>query len=210
MIDLLRTFLAVVESGGVTRAASALNMSQAAASQQIKRLEEALDCRLFERQGRGLALAPAGERLLAQARRLVAQNDEPLASMRTRPFEGEVRLGVPYDIIGSFVPAILRGFAKAQPRVRVSLVREDSRIVRQALKSGGVDLAMTTETECGRHGETLRTDRLVWVGAAGGDAHLKDPLPVSLRAPTCVFRPVAIQALGEAPPDWRAVREVGR
>lgn len=207
---LVRAFLTVVEAGGVTRAATALGMSQAAASQQIKRLEEALDCRLFVRQGRGLALAPAGERLLEQARRLVAMNDEVWSSMRAPQFEGEVRFGVPYDIIGSFVPAILRRFAKAQPRVRVSLVCEDSRVIREELKSGGVDLAMTTETECGRHGETLRTDRLVWVGAADGDAHLKDPLPVSLGAPTCVFRPVAVEALGKARRDWRAVCEVSR
>ena len=155
-------------------------------------------------------LAPAGERLLAQARRLLAMNDEVWSSMRTPSFEGEVRLGVPYDIIGSFVPAILRRFAKAQPRVRVSLVCEDSKVVREQLKSGGVDLALTTETECGRHGETLRTDRLVWVGVPGGDAHLKDPLPVSLGAPTCVFRPVAVEALGKARRDWRAVCEVSR
>src|SRR5690349_21616517 len=102
MIDLLRTFLAVVESGGVTPAAATLNMSQAAASQQVKRLEEMLACRLFERAGRGLALAPAGERLLAPAQRLVAQSDELLSSMRAPAFAGEVRLGVPYDIIGSF------------------------------------------------------------------------------------------------------------
>ena len=214
MIDLLRTFLGVVESGSVTRAAATLHMSQAAASQQIKRLEQTLDSRLFERQGRRLALAPAGERLLAQARRLVAQNDELVAAMRAPAFEGEVRFGVPYDIIASFVPAILRRFAKSQPRVRVSLVCEDSKIVREALRlgsgPGGVDLALTTETDCGRHGETLRTDRLVWVGVPGGDAHLKDPLPVSLGAPTCVFRPVAIEALGKARRDWRAVCEVSR
>ena len=209
-LALVRAFLTVVESGGITRAAAALGMSQAAASQQIKRLEEALDCRLFERQGRGIVLAPAGERLLAQARRLVAMNDEVWSSMRTPQFEGEVRFGVPYDIIGSFVPPILRGFAKAQPRVRVSLVCEDSKIVREQLMSGGVDLALTTETECGRHGETLRTDRLVWVGTPGGDAHLKDPLPVSLGAPTCVFRPIAIEALGKTRRDWRAVCEVSR
>src|SRR5436190_4935896 len=210
MIDLLRTFLAVVDSGGVTPAAAALNMSQAAASQQVKRLEEMLACRLFERIGRGLVLAPAGERLLAQAQRLVAQSDELLSSMGAPAFAGEVRLGVPYDIIGSFVPGILRRFARAQPRVRVSLVCEDSKVVRQQLRSGAVDIALTTETECGRHGETLRTDRLVWVGVPGGDAHLKDPLPVSLGAPTCVFRPVAIEALGKAGRDWRAVCEVSR
>ncbi|HEY6980964.1 LysR family transcriptional regulator [Reyranella sp.] len=209
-VALLRAFLTVVETGGVTHAAAALGISQAAVSQQIRRLEEALESRLFEREGRRLALAPAGERLLAQARRMVVQNDELLAAMHTPPFEGEVRLGVPYDIIASIVPPILRGFAKVQPRVRVSLVCEDSRVVRATLRSGGVDLALTTETECGRHGETLRTDRLVWVGAAGGDAHLKDPLPVSLGAPTCVFRPVAIEALGKARRDWRPVCEVSR
>jgi len=206
----VRAFLAVVDSGGVTSAAALLGLSQAAASQQIKRLEEALGCRLFERQGRRLVLAPAVERLLAQARRLVALNDELVSTMRAPAFEGEVRFGVPYDIIATFVPPILRRFAKAQPRVRVSLVCEDSKIVRDALRSGGVDIALTTETDCGRHGETLRTDRLVWVGVPGGDAHLKDPLPVSLGAPTCVFRPVAIEALGKARRDWRAVCEVSR
>ena len=129
--------------------------------------------------------------------------------------EGEARrqLGGGAPLVtpfGSFVPPILRGFAKAQPRVRVSLVCEDSKVVREQLKSGGVDLALTTETECGRHGETLRTDRLVWVGTPGGDAHLKDPLPVSLGAPTCVFRPIAIEALGKTRRDWRAVCEVSR
>ena len=209
-ISLIRAFLAVVDADGVTAAASALGVSQAAASQQIKRLEDALDCRLFERRGRKLALAPAGERLLAQARRLLALNDEVWSAMRTPSFEGEVRMGVPYDIIGSFVPPILRRFAKAQPRVRVSLVCEDSSVVRNELRSGGVDLALTTETDCGRHGETLRTDRLVWVGVPGGEAHLRDPLPVSLGAPTCVFRPVAVEALGRLRRDWRAVCEVSR
>ncbi|MCA0303366.1 MAG: LysR family transcriptional regulator [Proteobacteria bacterium] len=209
-ISLIRAFLAVIDADGVTAAASVLGVSQAAASQQIKRLEAVLECRLFERQGRKLVLAPAGERLLAQARRLVALNDEVWSAMRAPAFEGEVRLGVPYDIIGSVVPPILRRFARAQPRVRVSLVCEDSRIVRRQLRSGGVDLALTTETDVGGGGETLRTDRLVWVGIPGGDAHLRDPLPVSLGAPSCAFRPVAIEALGRARRDWRAVLEESR
>ena len=209
-ISLIRAFLAVVDADGVTAAASVLGVSQAAASQQIKRLEDVLGCRLFERQGRKLVLAPAGERLLAQARRLLALNDEVWSAMRTPDFEGEVRLGVPYDIIGSVVPPVLRRFARAQPRVRVSLVCEDSRVVRGLLRAGRIDLALTTETDCGRGGETLRTDRLVWVGVAGGDAHLRDPLPVSLGAPTCAFRPVAIEALGRLRRDWRAVCEESR
>ena len=209
-ISLLRAFVGVVDADGVTAAASALGVSQAAASQQIKRLEEALDCRLLERRGRKLGLAPAGEGLLAQARRLLALNDEVWSAMRTPSFEGEVRLGVPYDIIGSFVPPILRRFAKAQPRVRVSLFLEAIRQMRNELGRGAVHPALPTESEWGRHGETLRTDRLAWVGVPGGEAHLRDPLPVSLGAPTCVFRPVAIEALGRLRRDWRAVCEVSR
>ena len=123
--------------------------------------------------------------------------------MRTPPFEGEVRLGVPYDIIGSFVPAILRGFAKAQPRARQSGVRGFQDRAR-GVEASVASISLTTETECGRHGETLRTDRLVWVGATGGDAHLKDPLPVSLGA-DLRLPSVAIEALGKARRDWRAV-----
>src|ERR1700744_3258902 len=93
-LALLRAFLAVVDAGGVTRAAASLALSQAAVSQQIRRLEDMLDCRLFERSGRRLVLAPAGERLIAQARRLLALNDEVWSAMRTPSFAGELRLGV--------------------------------------------------------------------------------------------------------------------
>ena len=210
-IALLRAFLAVVEAGGVTRAAAALGISQAAASQQIKRLEEALDCRLFERAGRRLVLAPAGERLLAQARRLLALNDEVLVGDAHAVVRGR---GPPGRALRHHRRASCRPSCAASPRrsraCGSAWCARIPKVVREQLRSGGVDLALTTETECGRHGETLRTDRLVWVGVPGGDAHLKDPLPVSLGAPTCVFRPVAIEALGKARRDWRAVCEVSR
>ena len=186
-------------------------MSQAAASQQVKRLEEMLDCRLFERAGRRLVLAPAGERLLAQAQRLVAQSDELLSSMR-HARRSRARCGSACPTTSS--AASCRPSCAASPRPSPGCGSAWCARIRRwcasSCASGGVDLALTTETECGRHGETLRTDRLVWVGVPGGDAHLKDPLPVSLGAPTCVFRPVAIEALGKARRDWRAVCEVSR
>src|SRR5260370_32548355 len=102
-IALIRAFLAVVEAGGVTRAAASLGVSQAAASQQIKRLEDALDCRLFEREGRRLVLGPAGERPPAQARRLLALHDEVLSPIRPPSFEGRVRLRRPHRITPDFL-----------------------------------------------------------------------------------------------------------
>jgi len=92
-ISLLRAFLAVVETGSVTKAAGTLNLTQAAVSQQIKRLEELFDTSLFSRANRRLNPTASGERLVAHARRLIALNDEIWTLMRAPEFEGEVRLG---------------------------------------------------------------------------------------------------------------------
>src|SRR5262252_10001095 len=94
---LLRAFVAVVETGSVTAAAALLSRTQAAVSQQIKRLEELFGTQLFERHHKRLALRPDGERLLTYAHKLIAHNDEVWGAMSARAYEGEVKLGVPTD-----------------------------------------------------------------------------------------------------------------
>ena len=84
----------------MTSAARLVNLTQAAVSQQVKRLEETFGRQLFERDRRGLRLTPSGERLLVRARRLLALNDEVWALMTAPDFTGEVRLGVPHDVVG--------------------------------------------------------------------------------------------------------------
>jgi DNA-binding transcriptional LysR family regulator len=92
--------------------------------------------------------------------------------------------------------------------VRISLVCRTSPLLREALKAGEIDLAITTEMNVGAEADVLAVDRLVWVGARGGDAHLRRPLPVSVGGDTCAFRPVLIQALRGADLDWRMVSEI--
>ncbi|WP_315835194.1 LysR family transcriptional regulator [Bradyrhizobium prioriisuperbiae] len=207
-ITIVRAFLAVVETGSVTRAAELMNLSQGAISQQIKRLEQLSGHALFARAGRRLILSPEGRNLTVSATQLVAANDQLWASLRQPVFQGEVRFGAPYDIIGSYTPPILRRFSKAFPAIRVTLICQDSVVLLSDLKAGNIDLALTTELGCGKGGETLRSDRLVWAGARGGEAHRRDPLPVSLGADACVFRPIAIAALRKARREWLAVCEV--
>ncbi len=207
-VAVTRAFLAVVETGSVTLAARQLNLTQGAISQQIGRLEELSVGRLFARAGRRLALTPEGQRLVATAKQFLAANDKLLAALCQPVFKGEVRFGAPYDIIGSYAPLILRRFSTAFPSIRVTLVCQDTVVLLDELKSGKIDLALTTELGCGKGGETLRSDRLVWTGARDGDAYSKDPLPVSLGADTCVFRPIAIAALKKARRHWQAICEV--
>ena len=205
---LLRALVAVVETGSVTGAAALLNLTQAAVSQQLKRLEELFGTELFERQHKRLALRPNGERLLTYAHRLIALNDETWGAMSAPAYQGEVRLGVPHDIVGPYLPPILRRFDKAWPRVRVSLECTTTPRLLALLHKGDIDLTLTTEQSCGASGEILLEDELVWAGAINGAAHRRDPLPLSLGDEKCAFRAVVLKVLRDAGRDWRPVCEV--
>jgi len=204
---LLRAFVAVTETGGMTAAGAVLNLTQAAVSQQIKRLEESFGCALFERGRRGLQLTPAGERLFGRAQRMLALNDEIWAEMTTPLFEGEIRLGMPTDIISTYLPAPLKAFARAYPKVRVAIVADTSPNLLDKLHAGEIDLTLTTEIGCGPDGESLAADRLEWVGARCGDAHRQRPLPVSVGCMNCTFQPPVLEALRRADIPWRIVSD---
>jgi DNA-binding transcriptional LysR family regulator len=206
-VALLRAFLMVVDTGGVTTASRLLNRTQAAVSQQIKRLEELFGAELFLREHKRLMLAPAGERLLGQARQMVAQNDRMWSQMTKPDFEGEVRFGVPKDIVSSYAPSILRGFNQAWPQVRVTLICENSHKLLEELANGTVDLTLTTDSAAVPGAQLLRRDRLVWVEHPGSAVHRQKPLPIAIGSRTNRFRPVALERLRQAGLDWRFVLE---
>jgi len=202
---LVRSFVTVAETGSMTAAANALHLTQGAVSQQIKRLEDAFGCPLFERNRRGLTLTGAGERLLGKARRLLGLNDEIWADLTTPAFTGEVRLGMPYDLVTSYLPPILKTYAQEYPHVDVSLVCLTSPLLAEALAAGEIDLAIIEAPAGQSDAECLAIERLVWVGAKGGEAYLKRPLPLSIVNDTCAFRPVVFDALRRAGLAWRTV-----
>jgi DNA-binding transcriptional LysR family regulator len=208
-IHLVRTFVAVAHHGSMTVAANSLHLTQGAVSQQIKRLEESLACSLFEREGRRLELTQVGERFLGKAKRLLGVNDEIWADMTTRPLQGPLRLGIPYDLVGTYFPPIFKEFAEACPLVEVSLMCGTSPELSKALANGSLDLAVIEAAADDATGECLRVERLVWVGAHGGIAHLKRPLPISIVAESCAFRPAVLEALRENNLEWRTVFESG-
>jgi DNA-binding transcriptional LysR family regulator len=207
-VSLLRAFVAVVDAGGMTAATGILNLTQAAVSQQIKRLEDMFGEELITRDRRGMKLTSAGERLFGRAKRLLALNDEIWTEMMTPVYEGEVRLGIPSDIITTYLPTFLKGFARSYPRVQVSLHSGSSAKLRTDLAAGKIDVVLATELVCDPDGENLITDRLVWVGAPGGEAVRQRPLPVSIGCSDCAFRAPVRDALQQAGIEWRSVSEV--
>jgi DNA-binding transcriptional LysR family regulator len=202
-LTLLRAFVAVSETGGMTAAGRHLNLTQAAVSQQIKRLEEQFETMLFDRSQRRLALTRDGERLLAQAERILSLNDEIWGLMTSRGFEGQVRVGAPHDLINVFMPQILRDFSKAWPRVEISLLCSHTTALLRARDRGEIDVILTTEASPNDQSWLLLSDQLVWVGASGGTAYERAPLPVTLGDEECTFRAAAVKALSAMGRDWR-------
>ncbi len=183
----LRSFVTTAEAGGVTRAATLLNLTQSAVSMQLKRLEESLNTRLFDRAGRGIALTTEGEQLLGYARRLVALNDEAVGRMTADEFEGVVNLGIPHDIVQGVMPPVLKRFNAEFPRMRVQFVTSNTLHLLGQFERGELDVIVTTEETCGADGETVAELPLVWVGATDGNAWKNRPLPIAFEN-HCIFR----------------------
>ncbi len=202
----LRSFAAVADAGGVTRAAGFLNLTQSAVSMQLKRLEESLGLSLFLRGGRGMALTPEGEQLLTYAHRMLALNDEALARLTSNAFEGEIRLGVPHDIVYPAIPGILKRLAAMYPRVRVNLVSSFTILLKEQFARGVLDVIVTTEDRPAAGGEELSKRALVWIGAEGGNAWQRRPLRLGFKQ-SCIFRPTVQAALDAAGVPWEIAYE---
>lgn len=202
-LSLLRAFVTVAQTGNMTVAGRHLNLTQAAVSQQIKRLEEQFETKLFDRRQRRLRVTSSGEKLVSYAERILSQNDEIWWLMTSPEFEGQIRLGVPHDIVAAFMPQVLRSFSRSWPKVDVMLECSNSSELRRSLDKGVIDLTLTTESTPGKQGELLLTDQLVWVGAVGGSAHERTPLPVTMGDEHCAFRAAAAKALAAERREWR-------
>ena len=205
-VTTLRSFVAVAENGGVTRAAGFLHLTQSAVSMQLKRLEELLGVSLLDRTGRTIALTAEGEQLLVYARRIVALNDELVTRLTDQAFEGEITLGVPHDIVYPAIPRVLKQFNVLFPRVHVSLVSSYTKHLKSEFRKGNCDVILTTETGIDDGGEALCLRPLVWVGAPGGTAWRQRPLRMAFGR-QCTFRPQVVEKLDENGVAWSVVVE---
>lgn len=208
-VNLVRAFVAVAETGGMTKAGDDLGLTQGAVSQQIKRLEETLQVRLFDRRRRGLLLTRDGERLLGLSANFLAANDEIWEQMAAPAIRGEVKLGIPHDLVSTYLPIALGGFVAAHPSIQVSLVTEASPLLLDGVKGGHIDLAIVEEPMGPTEGDCLGIERLVWIGGRSGGAHRKRPLPLSMIGEECAFRGPVSLALGRVGIEWVSVFEQG-
>jgi DNA-binding transcriptional LysR family regulator len=203
-LDVLRTFAAIAETGSFTTAASAVFRTPSAVSMQIKKLEEILGRAVFTRDARSVSLTADGEMLIGYARRMLAINREAVSKFIIPDIQGVVRLGSPDDYGERILPHVLKRFAQSHPSIAVDVVVDQSPNLRRRMAERCLDITlMTACRSVPADAEILLTEPVVWAGARGGSAHLREPLPISLWEEGCVWRAEAVDALSRAGRDYR-------
>jgi DNA-binding transcriptional LysR family regulator len=201
--DLLRTLVAIADSGSFTRAGELVHRTQSAVSMQVKRLEEAVGKPVFQRDGRSVLLTSEGEALLGYARRILKLHEEAVATLMQPELVGTVRVGTPDDYVMRFLPGILTRFAQDYPRIQVEVHCDPSYALLPRLDQGELDLALVTCQPGKESGEILRREPTVWATSERHLAHEEDPLPLALFQKGCFLRDWILQALDEAGRSYR-------
>lgn len=197
-LDLLRGLVAVAEARGFTAAGQVLGLTQSAVSLKVKRLEDLVGRRLFERTSRSIALTRDGETLLAYARRILALNDEAVGRMVAPPVAGRLRLGVADHFVPNHLTAILARFARAHPAVRLEVEVGRSHELRAAQERGELDLVLGKRRDGETAGRPIWTEALVWAARPGWSPPADRPLPLAMLPAGCMFRDRALAALARA------------
>ncbi|MEM7119736.1 MAG: LysR substrate-binding domain-containing protein [Pseudomonadota bacterium] len=202
-IDLLRAMVAVAGNESFTQAAAFLGRTQSAVSMQIKRLEEIVGLRLFERTKKSVRITAEGETLLVYAHRMLRMNDEALSRLIAPDADGLVRLGAPDDYATCLLPSVLASFSKAHPLVRLEVICDNGIDLLKLLDDGKLDLVLATHPVTSIAGQVIRREPLHWVASPGFSHDETEPLPLILFSQGCVCREIALRALDSMDVPWR-------
>lgn len=202
-LELLRSFVAVVDTGGFTRAGEQLSRTQSTISLHIKRLEKLLGHRLLERTPHRVRLTDKGEILFNYSRRLLQLHDEACTRLLTPRAMGIVRLGVPDGYAADQLPRILRRFKKSHPYIQIEVRSALSFDLHTAMAKGDLDLTLARRTPDSDEGEGIWREPLVWVDSKDHPSYRSDPLPLVLFPHGCVFRPHVLEQLEGFGRAWK-------
>jgi len=206
-LDLLKTFVSVVDAGGFTRAGERVHRTQSTISQQIRKLEDLAGTPLLIREGRGVALTREGERLVGYARRILALSEEARSVVGASLASEHVRLGLTEDFAVAELTALVAQFARLRPECRLDVRCDLSVELERGLERGDLDIVLMKRDAGGGPAEGVWPETLVWVGARDLDWRRADPVPLIAFPQGCRYRDRAVHALESSGRRWRVAYE---
>jgi len=201
--SLLRSFVTIAETRSFTRSAQVLFRTQSAITMQMQKLEETLGCKLTYRAGKSIELTDEGEALLPYANEILRLNDELQSNLKSMKRREEIRVGTSDDYAVMLLPKVLEDFTRDHPNVTMAIncSNRDQNI--EKLKKGEIDILLTPVTADEQMGETIRSERLVWVGTHQTDIVPDQPVPLTGFPVGCVCRELMVRSLNQQNRDWR-------
>jgi DNA-binding transcriptional LysR family regulator len=203
-LDLLHSFVSVVDAGGFTRAGERVHRTQSTVSQQIKRLEMSVGQPLLHREGKSVSLTEEGERLLSYARRLLALAAEARAAVGQPACQAVVRLGVPEDFAAYHLTELLSDFARSRPGLRLDVRCALSIELAADIERHDLDIAIVKQAAGERNGLAAWPETLKWVTSARRPIDVElAPVPLAVFPQGCLYRNRAVHALESSGRPWR-------
>ena len=196
-IDVLKTFIAVADTGSVKLASERVARSSAAVSMQMKKLEGLIGAPVFQRSDGAMRLSAAGERLVPHAHRIVQAHDTAVSELHSPDIEGEVRVGICLENAETRMPEILAGFSKAHSRVTVEIISGDAQDLAAMLAKKELDVAILTiggGAPPDERDRLLHEQPLVWAAHRNGQRSQERPLRLAVASVGCPWRLAALDA----------------
>jgi DNA-binding transcriptional LysR family regulator len=201
--DLLRSLVAIVDSGSMLKATETVFLTQSALSLQIKRLEELVQQPLFNRKGRRLQLTDAGQNLVAQARQMLDINDSIIASLTGEPLAGPVSIGLVQDFAEALLTGVLRRFSALHPGSQLQVRVGGSAELLEDLRNAKLDVVMCLAPES--EPKALRRVPMIWIGQPELVKH--EAIPIATLETPCIFRSSMLRCLEYAGRRYRIAVE---
>jgi DNA-binding transcriptional LysR family regulator len=202
-LDAVEAFIRIAELDSFTRAAEAMQTTQAAVSLKLKRLEDRLGCRLIERTPRYVQLSAQGETFLEHARELLEAHDRALAM-----FAGarhRLTIGISDHVAGPELPALIARMNAQDPQLLIEIRIGSSGDLLQSFDRRELD-AVIVRLHVGRNdGEVLTEEKFGWFASPNWQHRAGEPLPIATLAEPCGVRVLAGQLLDEASVPWTQI-----
>ena len=202
-LDAVKAFVQIVELGSFTRAAEALQMTQAAISLKLKRLEDRLGFRLVERTPRYVELSAQGSAFLEHARALLEAHERALSvfsSARER-----LTIGISDHVAGPELPALIARMNAQDPDLLIDIRIGSSGDLIQRYERRELDTVIIRQHLGRTDGETLAEEQLGWFAAPSWQQRANEPLPLATLAEPCGVRAMASRLLDDAGVPWTEV-----
>jgi len=209
--DFLRSLVVIADLDSFTKAGDMLGRSQSAISLQMKKLEELVGQRLFNRQGHNFTLTPHGETLASYARQILQLNDQAIHKLNPQGFKGTIRLGIPSEFTTGILPKVLGSFSRNHPQVTLEVHCDLSTNLNVDFSNDKYDVIFTLtllNKRVATEQHFIRNDELVWVGAKPFKLTPHEEVQLIMAPEGCLYRSQAIDYLDKMNIPWRIVYNI--